>query len=203
MTSSFEPVEPVGDRSDAAAGPPPRRASLLDVRFSFVDGGSATTAGPLDSPGPADRMGDAVPPSSAAPTTEPTAAPEPVVGGMFVTETMAELYRAQGLPERALEIYRTLLARDPAHPALLERVRELEGATPHLTALSFDDVRLPTADASAASSEAPSARAVLRALGARRVEGSIARDLGAAAAAIGDAPWQATGARDDAFADWT
>ena len=199
MTSSLEPVEPVGDRADAAAGPPPRRASLLDVRFSFVDGGSATTAGPLDSPGPADRMGDAVPPSSAAPTTEPTAAPEPLVGGMFVTETMAELYRAQGLPERALEIYRTLLARDPARPTLLERVRELEGATPHLAALSFDDVR----PRSAASSDAPSARAVLRALGARRVEGSIARDLGAAAAAIGDAPWQATGARDDAFADWT
>ena len=203
MTSSQEPVEPVGDLADAAAGPPPRRASLLDVRFTFVDGGSETAAGSRIAPVPVDRAADPVPPSPPAPPTEPTAAPEPLLGGMFVTETMAELYRAQGLPERALEIYRTILARDPARPSLVERVRELEGAMPHLAALSFDDVRLPTADASAAERDEPSARAVLRALGARRVEGSIARDLGAAAAAIGDAPWQATGSRDDAFADWT
>lgn len=182
MTTSQESVEPTGDRASPAAGPPPRRASLLDVRFTFVEG---------------------APPSVAALTAEPTADAGSMVAAAFVTETMAELYRAQGLPERALEIYRTLLARDPGRPTLVERIRELEAATPHLAALSFDDVRLPTGDDAGVGHGEPTARAVLRALGARRVEGSIAHDLGAAAAAIGDASWQASGPRDDAFADWT
>ena len=186
MTSSQEPVEPVGEPAAPAAGPPPRRVSLLDVPFTFVEGAPPSVAG-----------------LTAEPTAEPTADAGSMVAAAFVTETMAELYRAQGLPERALEIYRTLLARDPGRPALLERIRELEQATPHLAALSFDDVRLPTGNDSDSAPGEPTARAVLRALGARRVEGSIAHDLGAAAAAIGDAPWQASGPRDDAFADWT
>jgi hypothetical protein len=42
------------------------------------------------------------------------------------TPTMAELYVEQGLTERALEVYRALLLRDPEDPQILARVAELE-----------------------------------------------------------------------------
>lgn len=134
------------------------------------------------------------------------AAPAPV----FVTATMAELYRAQGMPGRALDIYRTLLAREPERADLAARVREMEAAAvdrdvapPMLAALSFEDVRLPAAEGAPVSAKEPSARSVLKALGGRCVGGAIARDLGAAAAALGGAPLHAASALDDAFADWT
>ena len=196
-----DPVAPTGDLA-APAGRPPRRASLLDVRFVFASEAPPVDEALLESP---------VPPV-------PPARPEPVAPGIalaspapvFVTATMAELYRAQGMPERALEIYRTLLEREPGRSDLAARVRELQAtrqsgdvSPPMLAALSFEDVRLPAAEATPATTADPSARAFLRALGDRRVGGAIAHDLGSAAAAIGAAPLQAAVALDDAFADWT
>jgi tetratricopeptide (TPR) repeat protein len=43
-----------------------------------------------------------------------------------VTETIAELYARQGLPERAAEVYRELIRRRGGDPALELRLRELE-----------------------------------------------------------------------------
>jgi tetratricopeptide (TPR) repeat protein len=43
----------------------------------------------------------------------------------FTTETMAELYLQQGLPDRALAIYRELAERNPADDSLRERIAEL------------------------------------------------------------------------------
>jgi tetratricopeptide (TPR) repeat protein len=43
------------------------------------------------------------------------------------TETLAELYRAQGYPERAAEIYRALLADRPGDERLMQKLREVEG----------------------------------------------------------------------------
>lgn len=198
-------VDPQG-----STGRPPRRASLLDVRFTF--GAEAAPpergASPADVPtGPSAPRSEAPPPTGSAHLAEVApAAPTPV----FVTATMAELYRAQGIPERALEIYRLLLEREPGRSDFAVRVRELEAAvptgepsTPMLAALSFEDVRLSAADPASADAANPSARAFFRALGDRRVGGTVANDLVAAAAAIGDAPLQAAVALDDAFADWT
>jgi tetratricopeptide (TPR) repeat protein len=42
------------------------------------------------------------------------------------TETLAELYRAQGLHEKAVEVYRALLADRPGDQRLLEALRDLE-----------------------------------------------------------------------------
>jgi hypothetical protein len=193
-----DPVASTGDLADPA-GRPPRRASLLDVRFVFAAEGQPVSEAPPEPPVLPARSEPVVPDIALAP-------PAPV----FVTATMAELYRAQGMPERALEIYRTLLAREPGRSDLAARVRELEATLPNddasppmLAALSFEDVRLPAAEATSAAAVDPSARTFLRALGDRRVGGAIAHDLGAAAAAIGAAPLQAAVALDDAFADWT
>ncbi|MBX6362888.1 MAG: tetratricopeptide repeat protein [Gemmatimonadetes bacterium] len=66
-------------------------------------------------------------------------------GGEVVTETMAELYRAQGLPGRAAEIYRALLAERPGDERLALRLLEVEA--------ELDGVRLasPREDAAASS----------------------------------------------------
>ena len=48
----------------------------------------------------------------------------------LVTETMAELYRAQGFTDRAVEVYRTLLRRRPNDERLIARLRELEHTLP-------------------------------------------------------------------------
>ena len=45
----------------------------------------------------------------------------------MVTRTMAELYERQGLTDRALDVYRQLLGRDPDNADLLARVARLTG----------------------------------------------------------------------------
>jgi tetratricopeptide (TPR) repeat protein len=47
-----------------------------------------------------------------------------------VTETIAELYAAQGFSERALAVYRELVRRRGEEPALLRRISELEARSP-------------------------------------------------------------------------
>ena len=49
------------------------------------------------------------------------------------TTTLAELYLQQGFTEKALEIYKTLLANDPDNGALRSRVAELDGTAVVLT----------------------------------------------------------------------
>jgi hypothetical protein len=44
----------------------------------------------------------------------------------MVTETMAELYAAQGMPERAADVYRELIQQRGETPALVRRLDELE-----------------------------------------------------------------------------
>jgi tetratricopeptide (TPR) repeat protein len=56
----------------------------------------------------------------------------------FVTETMAELYLAQGFSAEALEVYRQLAAQNPDDESLQERVRKLERGD--RTSLSLDVV---------------------------------------------------------------
>ena len=46
------------------------------------------------------------------------------------TETLAELYAGQGAPEKAIEVYRKLIANDPDNPALVRRLTELESLEP-------------------------------------------------------------------------
>lgn len=48
------------------------------------------------------------------------------VDAEVVTETMAELYAAQGLPERAAEVYRELIRQRGEEPGLVRRLAEIE-----------------------------------------------------------------------------
>lgn len=54
------------------------------------------------------------------------AAPLPARADDVMTETMAELYRAQGIPDRAAEVYRALLQRHPGDARLQSRLAEAE-----------------------------------------------------------------------------
>lgn len=67
-------------------------------------------------------------PAPAASAPEPARAAAPDASTAFVTETMAELYVKQGHRERALEVYRQLVQRNPEDAALAGRLRELEAA---------------------------------------------------------------------------
>jgi tetratricopeptide (TPR) repeat protein len=71
----------------------------------------------------------AAPPSAPAPPEEArpagsAAAPEPELA----SPTLAELYYEQGVPEKAAEVYRRLLERDPGNDRLRARLREIESA---------------------------------------------------------------------------
>jgi hypothetical protein len=48
----------------------------------------------------------------------------------FSSSTLAELYVKQGLPERAAEVYRQLLAEEPENQRARVRLAELESGLP-------------------------------------------------------------------------
>ena len=66
------------------------------------------------------------PPAPSEATTTPPRSATPASSGIFVTETMAELYLQQGHHEAALDTYRKLLESRPNDELLAERVRSIE-----------------------------------------------------------------------------
>lgn len=109
---------------------------------------------------------------------EPASAAPPVT---FVTETMAKVYLEQGLTDRAIDVYRQLVAQSPADEGLRDRLRALETqsraslefdvpadaveiaepapANAMLSAMSFDEVALDTPVAPRAPRTTPAASA--------------------------------------------
>jgi hypothetical protein len=51
-------------------------------------------------------------------------------GGEIYTETLAELYAGQGATDKAIEVYKKLIANDPDNAALTRRLTELETLEP-------------------------------------------------------------------------
>jgi tetratricopeptide (TPR) repeat protein len=86
----------------------------------------------------------------APPPPEPAPAPiSAAAEGELVSPTLAELYFNQGFPEKAIEVYRRLLERDPGNERIRARVAELQ-----------QPAAAPRADAAvAAASAAPPATA--------------------------------------------
>ena len=64
--------------------------------------------------------------------TEPAPAPESA-SGELTSATLAELYFKQGFPEKAIEVYRQLVEREPGNDRLRRRLAELQD-TPSPTA---------------------------------------------------------------------
>jgi hypothetical protein len=109
---------------------------------------------------------------------EPASAAPPVT---FVTETMAKVYLEQGLTDRAIDVYRQLVAQSPADEGLRDRLRALETQTraslefevpadavesaepapanAMLSAMSFDEVALDTPVAARSPRVTPAAPA--------------------------------------------
>ena len=101
--------EPAGER-EAAQGAPLNFADFMpDEPAAF-----APTA---------EELGQA--PAPSAPLVSTDSATPAAAESVFVTETMAELYIQQGLPDEALRIYRELIDRRD-DPALHQRIAEIE-----------------------------------------------------------------------------
>lgn len=61
-----------------------------------------------------------------APAPAPAATPITGTPHTFITETMADLYFKQGFRDRAIDVYRQLIAQRPADVGLRERLAEIE-----------------------------------------------------------------------------
>jgi hypothetical protein len=90
-----------------------------------------------------------------APAAEPAGAAP--AEDELVSPTLAELYFNQGFPEKAIEVYRRLLEREPANERARARVAELSALA-----------AAPRADAPSAPSAAPNADDGEQARAARR-----------------------------------
>jgi thioredoxin-like negative regulator of GroEL len=78
----------------------------------------------------AEAAAEAEPGTAAEPQAEDAAAP----AAPFLSSTLAELYVKQGLPERAAEVYRQLLAEEPENQRARVRLAELESGLPSVDA---------------------------------------------------------------------
>ena len=105
-----ESEPPQGGREEHAAGGPLRFADFMpDEPAAFA-------------PTP-EELGET--PAASAPGASSAPAAQPAPESVFVTETMAELYIQQGLPDEALGIYRELIERRD-DPLLRKRMAEIE-----------------------------------------------------------------------------
>jgi len=136
-----EVAEPAATTAEAEAPPPPAEeapfewAMHVGEETGFHPGApSHGGAHPSDSFDAAIEGIAPVEEDGSASTDESGAAPEPEDAGaplepvLVVTESMAELYAAQGHRTEALGVYRILYDRNPANERLRQRIIDLEAA---------------------------------------------------------------------------
>jgi len=77
------------------------------------------------------------PPAPPPPAPEPERAPAPAAAptagsasGELTSPTLAELYYKQGFPDKAIEVYRQLVEREPGNDRLRRRLAELQDSPP-------------------------------------------------------------------------
>ena len=99
---------------------------LVPISFLAPSEPDVSPASPSD---PSEQ--NVVPVSSLAPEADEGAPDEnPSTGGEIYTQTLAELYAAQGATDRAIEVYLKLIADDPDDGALQTRLAALEALAP-------------------------------------------------------------------------
>ncbi|HEY0811235.1 MAG TPA: tetratricopeptide repeat protein [Longimicrobiales bacterium] len=107
--TTLEPIEPEPPEYEEVAAP-------FEPTPEFADA----------MPGPPETIAEAF---DVAPEPEPSFEPEPPApSGEVVTETMADLYRSQGLNDRAAEVYRALLQQRPRDLNLKIKLQQVEAA---------------------------------------------------------------------------
>jgi tetratricopeptide (TPR) repeat protein len=134
-----------GDENESAASPGGADESADAPDWEL--GAAAETPGAADDDAAAADMVEAVPESGidAGGFAGALGGPAAVDAGEergLQTETMGDLYRAQGFHDRAAEVYRALLARRPDDPALkakLEAAEAAAGAVPAVESLVEED----------------------------------------------------------------
>ena len=115
------PVVPIASLAPAAHRP------LVPIASLAPEAPDETIAAPGSLPNGAGRP--VVPIRSLAPDGEGELDVVPV-GGEIYTETLAELYAGQGATDKAIEVYRKLIADDSDNEALNSRLTELESLEP-------------------------------------------------------------------------
>ncbi len=116
--------------------------------------------------------------------------------GEVLTETIAELYSAQGLHDRAAEVYRALLVQRPGDAALEARLREAEvlarppqpTAPPAAAEPEPEPWELPTAPVPEAAAASPAEVSAPEPVGPQPTSEEIAPWLAAADAAVESPP---------------
>jgi predicted Zn-dependent protease len=82
-------------------------------------------AAPVPTFAPEPERQPAPPPSAPGPPPAPSPAPE-ATSGELMSATLAELYFKQGFAEKAVEVYRQLIEREPENDRLRRRLAELQ-----------------------------------------------------------------------------
>ena len=109
----------------AKAAPPPAVESAEDQEFELEAPHEAPATGWAASIRPLPVVEEAKAPTPAP--TPPMAAPAPPAAPSTLTSpTLGELYFNQGFTDKAIEVYRELIAREPGNERLSARLRELE-----------------------------------------------------------------------------
>lgn len=135
--------------------------------------------GPDDAPvrnggsGEADASGSADEPEEETKARDATDPGEDESEELY-TRTMAELYARQGLPERALAVYRKLLAAEPDDAALRSRLEELE----RQMAEESQEAEAPSGTGADVGDEDPAPRPAGDAGGGRDVGDDAPREAG-------------------------
>jgi hypothetical protein len=76
---------------------------------------------------------------------------EASASGELTSPTLAELYYKQGFPDKAVEVYRQLVEREPDNDRLRRRLAELQDAGPAPASAAEDAVPVPAAVAAPAA----------------------------------------------------
>jgi hypothetical protein len=143
----------------AEPAPPPAAPAALPVEPSPPPAEAA--------PAPASAEPAPLPPEPAPAREEPTAA---APGPDLSSATLAELYFNQGFTDKALDVYRQLLQREPGNERARARVTEIESLDRHLRA---EEARAPQPEAGAtADAGAGRRQAIERTIA--RLEGLLA-----------------------------
>jgi tetratricopeptide (TPR) repeat protein len=127
------PEVPAAFESRPHSPAPPVAANTVEVSWAApVPPPSAAAPVPAFAPQPEPQPAPAPSeaPAPAAPPPPPAAPAPEAASGELMSATLAELYFKQGFAEKAVEVYRQLIEREPENDRLRRRLAELQDTRP-------------------------------------------------------------------------